>query len=104
MNVDDHIGEGERPASCRDRGWRGVDAGALCLSWVGNHDPWSLRAPRASWCGQDRHKAPLTPTSTPCPYTMGRHFGDAPIRLSKFIRDLNDGAWRRFISHYSQPI
>src|SRR5258706_16225740 len=33
MNFDNHMGEWERPASCRDKGRDGVDEGAWGLSW-----------------------------------------------------------------------
>src|SRR6266851_2725311 len=45
-----------RPASCRDKGRRGVDEGALCLSWWGC-DRVASRNPDHSSCHQDKHKA-----------------------------------------------
>src|SRR5229473_6388872 len=46
-----------RPASCRDKGRRGVDEGALCLSWWGC-DRVASRNPDHASCHQDKHKAP----------------------------------------------
>src|SRR3984893_9079943 len=47
-------------SSCRDKGWGGVDEGALCLSSSG-YDPFALRNPDESRSHKDKHKAPTHP-------------------------------------------
>jgi hypothetical protein len=47
-------------SSCRDKGWGGVDEGALCLSSSG-YDPLALRNPDESRSHKDKHKSPTHP-------------------------------------------
>src|SRR5205807_799374 len=57
------------PVSCRDKGRSGVDVGALCLSWVGNHDPFEDHIPRTNrGATRTGTRPPPFPASTPCPY------------------------------------
>ncbi len=46
--------------TCRDKGWGGVDEGALCLSSL-RYDHAVLRNPDESRCDEDKHKAPTLP-------------------------------------------
>src|SRR5258706_3961165 len=55
MNFANQMGEWERSASCRDKGWDGVDVGALCLS--------SWRIPHLAG-GSTEPKSGATRTST----------------------------------------
>ena len=76
--------EERHPASCRDKGWSGVDEGALCLSWW-QHDASGFREANRSHPTQDKHKAP---SSTPLHPLSLQDAGclSSSIRLSKFIR------------------
>src|SRR5689334_20990074 len=78
------------PVSCRDKGRGGVDEGALCLSWLGDADPFASHNPLTKrGATRTATRPPLTLTSTPCPYRTGRDvFWYSPIRLAKFIRTL----------------
>ena len=84
MNFANQIGEWERPASCRDKGWGGVDEGALCLSWwrvphlAG--DPQYLTA---AWGEQDKHKAPTHPHVHPLSLQVRERFQPFPDSVGK---------------------
>ena len=83
------ITSGKRSASvsCRDKGWRGADAGAWCLSWLGNHDPLESHRPRTPrGASRTGTRPPPIPTSAPCPYSRGADvFCASPIGLFKFM-------------------
>ena len=53
-------------------GWDEVDAGALCLSW------WGFCTPT-----KDKHKAPTSPHTAPCPYYLSPGQGGTPSPLSR---------------------
>ncbi len=58
---------------CRDRGWGGVDAGALCLSSSGR-DPFASQNRYDLYGEEDRHKAPAHPRIHPLSLQMfGNH-------------------------------
>jgi len=92
MNVANRMGEWRRGVSfCRDKGMRGEDAGALCLSGVGWADPCLRRQADAiaSAPGQapGPHPSPLRPLSL---QDGGRHY---PFCSSKIIRDEDASAF-----------
>src|SRR5579859_4247315 len=53
---------------CRDRGWSGVDAGALCLSLVQMRAVWFIKSRRIVWQRGTGTRLPHPLRSTPCPY------------------------------------
>src|SRR5579872_5850505 len=54
------------PAPCRDKGWSGADAGALCLSSLDDDDPArSHITPTDSPSDEDKHKSPSPPYIRP---------------------------------------
>src|SRR5579863_247775 len=62
MNFAGQIGKKEKRSlhNCRDRGRRGVDAGASCLSSLG-YDPLASLDLTESCGEKDKHKAPTLP-------------------------------------------
>src|SRR5216683_1954597 len=71
-----------RKPSCRDKGWGGVDEGALCLSWLG----CDLCAPLDRVATRTRIRPPPCPSSAPCPYitSFGRqHSSGCLFKLSR---------------------
>ena len=74
------------PTLCRDRGWSGVDAGALCLSSSGC-DSLASRSRDESDSDEGQAQGPRPSTSsTPCPYRIPE---DAlPILGVKVCRDV----------------
>jgi hypothetical protein len=62
MNVANQMGEWEHPASCRDKGWDGVDEGALCLSWLGDEDPLEDYSPHMYRVASRTGTRPPVPT------------------------------------------
>ena len=53
-------------ASCRDKGMRGGDVGALCLSSSQDDDSAKHHVmPLVSRCDEDKHKAPTRPLIRP---------------------------------------
>ena len=86
MKFADRIAEWKRPASCRDKGWDGVDVGALCLSSL-DYDHCACRNPDESCCEEDKHKAPTQPRIHPLSLQDGADgFSHSPIWLSNIIR------------------
>src|SRR5258706_9467326 len=82
MNFDNRIGNGSAPASGRDKGWDGVDAGALCLSSLGGrHLARHPEHPHESWCEQDKHKAPAHPRIRPLSLQVRRRFPPVPYSV-----------------------
>src|SRR5579872_717257 len=54
------------PTSSRDKGWSGVDVGALCLSSSSSrHSARYYHTSRKSFCHEDKHKAPTPPRICP---------------------------------------
>src|SRR5258706_3215483 len=85
MNFDNHMGEWERPASCRDKGRDGVDEGAWCLSWWRvRHLSRHLQKFKETWGGQGKHKAPSsTPRPPPVPTSEAAVSALFPLRWVK---------------------